>query len=831
MKYFRSYLHDFYPIFLILFMICIIHVWSKDVTSNRKAIEIDGQSKIINSGSIHYPRSTPQMWSDLIKKAKDGGLNTIETYVFWNAHEPKRRQYDFSGNLDLIKFLKIIKEQGLYAFLRIGPYICAEWNYGGFPVWLHHIPGIKMRTANAVFMNEMQNFTMMIVGMLKREKLFASQGGPIILSQFNQLFLFTSDNVKNSYGDEGKSYIEWCEKLALSLKIGVPWIMCRESDAPQPIMDACNGWYCDQFYPKHSTPKIWSECWTGWFNEWGGKNPHRTAEDLAFAVARFFQYGGTVLNYYMYHGGTNFGRMAGGPYISTTYSYDAPLDEYGNLNQPKWGHLRQLHLILASLEDVLTHGEVKNIDYGNMMSASIYEHNGRRLCFFGNANEHDDITITHEGKKYTVAAWSVSILPDCVAEVYNTARVNSQTSIMVKRPNETEDESNCLDWSWRAETIELHEDQFFKRFTSMQLEEQKMVTNDTSDYLWYMTSVDINDNGTAWGEEIILEIHTKGHIIHAFVNKEHVGSQWAENKSYKFAFRRTIKLNKGKNYLSLLSVTVGLPNSGANFDEIEQGILGPIKLIGRNDRVKDLSMNMWSYKVGLEGEENKFYNVENVENWQHENLPFNTRLVWYKALQTNFSAPMGKDPIVVDLLGLSKGIAWVNGHNIGRYWPSFLVGEDGCQPSCDFHGAYSSNKCATNCGKSSQRWYHVPRSFLHDGNNTLVLMEEFGGSPLLVNFRTVTIGKACGNGYEGNSVELSCQGGKNISNVTFASYGDPKGNCESFEKGSCESPNTLSVIKKECIGQESCSIDVSEDAFGPTGCSTSPKRLVVEAIC
>lgn len=70
------------------------------------------------------------MWPDLIRKSKEGGLDAIETYVFWNAHEPARRQYDFSGNLDLIRFLKTVQEEGLYAILRIGPYVCAEWNYG-----------------------------------------------------------------------------------------------------------------------------------------------------------------------------------------------------------------------------------------------------------------------------------------------------------------------------------------------------------------------------------------------------------------------------------------------------------------------------------------------------------------------------------------------------------------------------------------------------------------------------------------------------------------------------------------------------------------------------
>ena len=70
------------------------------------------------------------MWPDLIKKAKAGGLNMIETYVFWNAHEPEQRKYDFTGNLDLMRFLKTVRDEGMYIMLRIGPYVCAEWTFG-----------------------------------------------------------------------------------------------------------------------------------------------------------------------------------------------------------------------------------------------------------------------------------------------------------------------------------------------------------------------------------------------------------------------------------------------------------------------------------------------------------------------------------------------------------------------------------------------------------------------------------------------------------------------------------------------------------------------------
>ncbi|CAA7061217.1 unnamed protein product, partial [Microthlaspi erraticum] len=186
----------------------------------------------------------------------------------------------------------------------------------------------------------------------------------------------------------------------------------------------------------------------------------------------------------------------------------------------------------------------------------------------------------------------------------------------------------------------------------------------------------------------------------------------------------------------------------------------------------------------------------------------------------------------VDLLGLGKGTAWINGNNIGRYWPAFLSSEDGCAAECNYRGTYYAEKCQTNCGEPTQRWYHVPRSFLNsDGDNTLVLFEEIGGNPSFVNFQTVRVGSVCANVDEKNVLELSCNG-KPISAIKFASFGNPGGKCGSFEKGTCEaSKDAADILTDECVGKEKCSIDVSEDKFGAPECGGATRRLAVEAIC
>ncbi|XP_010558976.1 PREDICTED: beta-galactosidase 15-like [Tarenaya hassleriana] len=806
------------------------------VSYDARGIKLNGHRKLILSGSIHYPRSTPEMWPDLIKKAKEGGLNTIETYVFWNAHEPTRGQYDFSGNLDLVRFIKTVHKEGLYAILRIGPYVCAEWTYGGFPVWLHNLPGIKLRTNNEVYKNEMKTFTTMIVNLMKRNKLFAPQGGPIILSQIENEY----GNVIGKYGDEGKEYVKWCADLATSYKIGIPWIMCQQDDAPESMISSCNGFYCDDWKPRNpNAPKVWTENWSGWFKDYGMGDPHRSAEDLAFAVARFFQKGGSVHNYYMYHGGTNFGRTAGGPFITTSYDYNAPLDEYGNKNQPKWGHLKSLHKVLKSIEKPLLYGEKSETGFGQWANATVYSYKGKSVCFLANVYQEDkDITV--QGTTYRVPGWSVSILPDCETEVYNTAKVNAQTSVMVKKTNGEDDDNyegnpfGGLNWVWRDDKpVGLSKSGHVRGSLMMShsLLDQK-IANDTSDYLWYITRVNIKKRDSLMGKKKInLHVHTNGHVVHAFFNKKYLGYKYSVS-SNDFVMDKRIKIKRGKNEIALLSTTVGYNNYGEFFDETRHGIWGPVKLVGENHGekiIKNVSSSLWIYKSGLYGEENKFYEagIHNARRaWHSTSLPSNRPFVWYKA---TFPTPLGTDPVVVDLRGLSKGEVWVNGKSIGRFWASLEA--KGCNDNCDYRGAYSGEKCVTGCGEPTQRWYHIPRSFLKEyEDNVMVVFDEFGGSPQLVKIQTVTIGKVCATAYEDKTLELSCQGGSVFKEFHFADYGEPEGDCGDFSRGSCGARHTMNIINQKCLGKERCVIRVSDETFGASHCN-GEKRLAVEASC
>ncbi|XVE67018.1 hypothetical protein DITRI_Ditri08aG0126500 [Diplodiscus trichospermus] len=690
-----------------------------NVTYDRKALIIDGQRKILFSGSIHYPRSTPQMWEGLIQKAKDGGLDAIDTYVFWNLHEPSPGNYNFEGRYDLVQFIKLVQKAGLYVHLRIGPYICGEWNFGGFPVWLKYVPGISFRTDNEPFKQAMQKFTQKIVQMMKDENLFQSQGGPIILSQIENEY----EPESKSFGTAGQAYVKWAANIAVGMNTGVPWVMCKEYDAPDPVINTCNGFYCDYFSPnKPYKPTLWTEAWTGWFSDFGGPNYQRPVEDLAFAVARFIQKGGSFVNYYMYHGGTNFGRTAGGPFITTSYDYDAPIDEYGLIRQPKYDHLNELHKAIKLCEEALLTSDPNVIALGSSEQAHVFSSkSGGCAAFLSNYNTRSDARVTFNNVHYDLPSWSISILPDCQNVVFNTAKVGIKASQVQMLP------TNVMLQSWETFNEDVYSVEDESPMTVNGLLEQLNITRDTSDYLWYTTSVQISsaESFLHRGKLPTLKVHSAGHGMHVFISGQLSGSAFGTQQNRRFTFSEDINVHPGTNIISILSIAVGLPNIGAHFEEWRTGVLGPVVLRGLDEGQRDLTWQKWSYKVGLKGEANNLGSPDSISSfdWIQGSMAAQKQhpLTWYKAL---FDAPDGDDPLALDMSSMGKGQVWINGQSIGRYWTASATGN--CS-ECSYVGSFRQTKCHFGCGNPTQQWYHVPRSWLKSTQNLMVVFEETGG--------------------------------------------------------------------------------------------------------
>ncbi|HEX8507952.1 MAG TPA: beta-galactosidase family protein, partial [Propionibacteriaceae bacterium] len=297
---------------------------------------LDGAPFRILSGALHYFRIHPDHWADRIESARRMGLNTIETYVPWNEHSATRGSYDFTGQLDLGRFLRQVSEAGLHAIVRPGPYICAEWDNGGLPAWLSG-SGMVVRSCDAAYLEAVEEYLLHVLGIVA--PLQVSRGGPVLMVQ-----------VENEYGAYGsdKDYLRALVNMFKAADIDVPLFTCDQTSGdmlengglPELLKTATFGARASErlaVLRQHqpSGPLMCAEFWNGWFDHWG--THHRTTEAAKAAeeLDAILAAGGSV-NLYMFHGGTNFGFTNGandkGIYepTSTSYDYDAPLSEDGH---------------------------------------------------------------------------------------------------------------------------------------------------------------------------------------------------------------------------------------------------------------------------------------------------------------------------------------------------------------------------------------------------------------------------------------------------------------------------------------------------------------------
>lgn len=297
---------------------------------------LDGAPHRILSGALHYFRVHPDQWTDRIEKAKLLGLNTIETYVPWNDHEPRRGEWTTDGGLDLGRFLDLVHEAGLHAIVRPGPYICAEYDNGGMPAWLFTDPGVGIRRLEPRFITAVEGYLRRIYEIVAHRQI--DHGGPVILVQI--------ENEYGAYGDD-PDYLRALVDITRDAGIRVP---LTTVDQPQPQM-LDNGSLPDLLKTasfgsrsrerlatlrahQPSGPLMCSEFWNGWFDHWGEEHHVTSAADQARDLDELLATGASV-NLYMFHGGTNFGFANGandeGVYepIVTSYDYDAPLSEAG----------------------------------------------------------------------------------------------------------------------------------------------------------------------------------------------------------------------------------------------------------------------------------------------------------------------------------------------------------------------------------------------------------------------------------------------------------------------------------------------------------------------
>lgn len=551
---------------------------------------LDGKPFVIISGEMHYPRVPREAWRQRMKMAKAMGLNTIGTYVFWNLHEPQKGKFDFTGNNDVAEFVKIAKEEGLWVVLRPSPYVCAEWEFGGYPYWLQNEKGLVVRSKESQYLKEYQDYIKEVGKQLAPMQV--NHGGNVLMVQ-----------VENEYGSYGNDldYLAINKKLFREAGFDGLLYTCDPAadianDHLKGLLPAVNG--LDNPGKVKSLikglndgkgPFFIAEWYPAWFDWWGA--PHHTVPAAEYSgKLDSVLAAGISINMYMFHGGTTRGFMNGANYSkkkpyepqTTSYDYDAPLDEAGNAT-PKFMEFRK------AIQKHLPAGEV---------------------------------------------------LPDVPAAKPVMAIPSITFAKAVKI----------------ADLLQSP----VKNATPLTFEDLKQDYG----YVWYRTTLEGGKTG-------LLKLKELRDYAIIMVNGKKVGVM--DRRSSLDSL--TLNLPKGKVTLDILVENMGRINFGSFLLQNKKGITESVLFAG----------------AGL-------------KNWEMYSLPFNDiSAVQFKGAYQPDNTPVIKkgtfnlDQVAdtyLDLSNWGKGVVWLNGHNLGRYW-----------------------------GVGPEQTIYIPAEWLKRGGNEIVVLE------------------------------------------------------------------------------------------------------------
>lgn len=328
------------------FQSCAPKAESGTFEAGKGSFLLNGEPFVVKAAELHYPRIPRAYWEHRIKQCKALGMNTICLYVFWNFHEEKPGEFDFTGQKDLAEFCRLCQKNDMYVILRPGPYVCAEWEMGGLPWWLLKKKDIRLREDDPYFLERVAIFEKEVANQVAG--LTIQKGGPIIMVQVENEYgsygeskeyvAKIRDIVRENFGDVTLFQCDWASNFQLNALDDLVWTMNFGTGAN---ID-------EQFAPlkkvRPDSPLMCSEFWSGWFDKWGANHETRAADDMIAGIDEMLSKG-ISFSLYMTHGGTNWGHWAGAnspgfaPDV-TSYDYDAPISESGKIT-PKYEKLRE----------------------------------------------------------------------------------------------------------------------------------------------------------------------------------------------------------------------------------------------------------------------------------------------------------------------------------------------------------------------------------------------------------------------------------------------------------------------------------------------------------
>jgi hypothetical protein len=498
-----------------------------------------------------------------------------------------------------------------------------------------------------------------------------------------------------------------------------------------------------------------SELWSGWYRNWGEAAPSRPAEDLAFSVAQLFARGATYIGYYMWHGGTNFGRTSGGPGVTTSYDYDAPLNEYGLPNEPKYSHLKAMHTVLNKYSTIILSNKPIIAALGAPKTESMTYGSSDIFAFLSNMDPVTDHTVVYRGKSFLLPKWSVTFVSGDLQELFNTAKISSPAVTYSFTPIYTVDSASFLydvPGVWDNSTA----------LVANRPLEQLDATKDTSDYFWYTQQVRVAASAT----QITVEVSNVQDIVSIYLDQDPILIN-RPSKDQQGVSGSVPNKDVGKDRmatLKILCMTMGLKNT-ASGPKITRGIQGTVRFNGG-----DITSGRWVHQVGAKGEMQKYYDPETKAAFKKmDTINKAPGWTWYSFNIKPLKMEPGV-PYVLDLGSMGKGQAFVNGKPIGRYWNiigtvgSFTNDQFRADPKCSYTDFWAPAKCRGEFGKATQRFYHVPQEWLYtDKTNKVTLFEESGGDLSKVQFVKICKGGPCtGENFGASSTSFEIGNGISI---------------------------------------------------------------------
>jgi len=706
---------------------------ASQVTFDSRSLIINEQRVLLICGEMHFSRMPRAEWESVIVRSKELGLNAIAFYVFWSIHEPQNGRFNFEGEADIGYFLDLCAKHEMFVIIRPGPYCCAEWNYGGFPFWLREVPGVVTRTWNEAYLFHVRRYFTALWEQI-RPRFYPS--GPIVLAQVENEY----DNIAAYYGEAGQRYMQWMVELGDTLGMPVPTITC--SGAADGAIECVNGFSVKDSLEKvlnerPGQPGIWTENWPGWYNTWGHDRHVRLPGEVSLEIVRFLMAGGTTWNYYVWHGGTNFGRTS--MYLQTTrYGLDAPLNEWG-MPTAKAHALAKLHEVVHQYQSKFLDGQRRQlIDLPPGVEGTLWAEADEEFIALAN--------IESAAQQIVLDGWTMEIpargacflsrVSDGGTKIlwcnWNQSEPRVPMSISETHEEEMEwhrVESVEAQWNWSAEPLPSERVDGMESFDPV---EQLRLTQDNSDYCWYVTEIQQHGkgvarlvlrgagdffylfvNGTLAAQTAMPLLEARGAILPTLGGKFDPATIHLNNGGSDFCQAFDIELEAGENRLEILSCAVGLIKGdwslSAPMQEERKGIWGQVFVDGS-------VINNWRMYPRLQGERHLSSDTF-LFDAEHTAPQAVDKPVWFKTQCLLSSEMLSKPFFAFDADGLYKGMIWVNGRCLSRYWQEGGHGygqDESWQPSSSY---------TIDDGKAPQRRYRIPQSWLREENEIIVLSE------------------------------------------------------------------------------------------------------------